>query len=135
MRINQVLLAVTAATCCVCATSVGSTGPDDRQLTDPASVVSASDPAARPAPIEDLYYTRNVFGAAWSPDGSQIVFTSDISGRFNLWKVRASGGWPIQTGVPTSAFSRRAALPWLTATSTVPVLETRLTRDPGSASA
>src|SRR5438067_5686816 len=72
MRINQVLLVVTAATCCVCATSVASTGPDDRQLTDPASVVSASDPAARPAPIEDLYYTRNVFGAAWSPEAVKL---------------------------------------------------------------
>jgi dipeptidyl aminopeptidase/acylaminoacyl peptidase len=59
-------------------------------------VMSASDPAARPAPVDDLYYTRNVFGPAWSPDGQQIVFTTDISGRFNLWKVRASGGWPIQ---------------------------------------
>jgi dipeptidyl aminopeptidase/acylaminoacyl peptidase len=51
---------------------------------------------ARPAPIDDLFYTRSVFGAAWSPDGEQIVFTADISGRFNLWKVRADGGWPIQ---------------------------------------
>ena len=51
---------------------------------------------ARPAPIDDLYYTKTVFGAAWSPDGKQIVFTSDIAGRFNLWKVNASGGWPIQ---------------------------------------
>ncbi len=49
-----------------------------------------------PPRFEDLYYTRNVFGAAWSPDGQQIVFTTDISGRANLWKVRASGGWPIQ---------------------------------------
>jgi Tol biopolymer transport system component len=24
------------------------------------------------------------------------VFTTDISGRVNLWRVRASGGWPIQ---------------------------------------
>jgi Tol biopolymer transport system component len=76
--------------------TTASTGPDDRPLTDPKSVVSTSNPAARPAPIEDLYYTRNVFGAAWSPDGQQIVFTTDISGRANLWKVRASGGWPIQ---------------------------------------
>jgi dipeptidyl aminopeptidase/acylaminoacyl peptidase len=75
---------------------IGSTGPDDRPLTDPKSVLSASNSAARPAPIDDLYYTRSVFGAAWSPDGQQIVFTSDISGRSNLWKVRASGGWPIQ---------------------------------------
>ena len=67
-----------------------------RPLTDPKSVVSASNPAARPAAIDDLYYTRSVFGAAWSPDGQEIVFTTDISSRPNLWKVRASGGWPIQ---------------------------------------
>jgi dipeptidyl aminopeptidase/acylaminoacyl peptidase len=73
-----------------------STGPDDRPLTDPKSVVSAQNAAARPAPVDDLYYTRSVFGAAWSPDGNQIVFTSDMSGRPNIWKVRASGGWPIQ---------------------------------------
>jgi dipeptidyl aminopeptidase/acylaminoacyl peptidase len=73
-----------------------STGPDDRPITDPKSVISAPNPAARPAPVDDLYYTRSVFGAAWSPDGQQIVFTTDLSGRFNLWKVRASGGWPIQ---------------------------------------
>jgi dipeptidyl aminopeptidase/acylaminoacyl peptidase len=81
---------------CVFAPLAASTGPDDRPLTDPKSVVSQSNPAARPAPIDDLYYTRSVFGAAWSPDGQQIVFTSDMSGRSNLWKVRASGGWPIQ---------------------------------------
>jgi Tol biopolymer transport system component len=46
--------------------------------------------------VDDLYYTRSVFGPSWSPDGQQIVFTTDISGRFNLWKVRASGGWPVQ---------------------------------------
>jgi Tol biopolymer transport system component len=73
-----------------------SKGPDDRPLTDPMSVVSASTAGARPAPIDDLYYTRNVSGPGWSPDGQQIVFTSDIAGRSNLWKVRASGGWPIQ---------------------------------------
>jgi len=92
-RLLRVLLVI----CCIgCAAMAASTGPDDRPLTDPKSVVSASNPAARPAPIDDLYYTRSVFGAAWSPDGQQIVFTTDISGRSNLWKVRASGGWPIQ---------------------------------------
>jgi dipeptidyl aminopeptidase/acylaminoacyl peptidase len=73
-----------------------STGPDDRPITDPKSVVSSSNSAARPVPVDDLYYTRSVSGAAWSPDGQQIVFTTDFSGRSNLWKVRASGGWPIQ---------------------------------------
>jgi hypothetical protein len=53
--------------------------PDDRPLTDPKSVVSASNAAARPAPIDDLYYTRSVFAPAWSPDGNQIVFVSDLA--------------------------------------------------------
>jgi Tol biopolymer transport system component len=80
-----------------CASSFAqSSGPETRQITEPKSVTSASNPRARPVPIEDLYYTRSSFGAAWSPDGSEITFTTDLSGRFNLWKVKASGGWPLQ---------------------------------------
>jgi dipeptidyl aminopeptidase/acylaminoacyl peptidase len=96
MPIRQ-LLALLLFTCfSLCTPLAASTGPDDRPLTDPKSVVSASNAAARPAPIDDLYYTRSVFAAAWSPDGQQIVFVSDLAGRSNLWKVSASGGWPIQ---------------------------------------
>ncbi len=73
-----------------------SAGPDDRRITDPQSINSASNPNARPVPIDDLYYTRALGGASWSPDGKQIVFTMDMSGRANLWKVDAAGGWPIQ---------------------------------------
>jgi Tol biopolymer transport system component len=96
MRIDAVLRRWLAISFFLCAPLLAATGPDDRPITDPHSVMSASDAAARPAPVDDLYYTRNVFGPAWSPDGQQIVFTTDISGRFNLWKVRASGGWPVQ---------------------------------------
>jgi len=96
MRIRQ-LLALLVVICCGLGTGLAaSTGPDDRGLTDPKSVVSASNPSARPAPIDDLYYTKSVFGASWSPDGRQIAFVSDLAGRPNLWKVSASGGWPIQ---------------------------------------
>ena len=73
-----------------------SLGPDARQISDPKTITSASDPNARPIPIDDLYFTRSVSNATWSPDGKQIAFTTDISGRSNLWKVNASGGWPIQ---------------------------------------
>ncbi len=73
-----------------------SSGPGDLTITEPKSVVSAANAATRPAPLDDLFYTRSVFGAAWSPDGQQIAFTTDMSGRFNIWKVRSSGGWPIQ---------------------------------------
>jgi dipeptidyl aminopeptidase/acylaminoacyl peptidase len=96
MRIDAILRRWLAISFFLGAPLLAATGPDDRPITDPHSVISVSDPAARPAPVDDLYYTRSVFGPAWSPDGQQIAFTTDISGRFNLWKVRASGGWPIQ---------------------------------------
>jgi len=70
--------------------------PEARVPTDAQAIRSLANPAARPVPIENLYYTRSVFGAAWSPDGRQVVFTTDMTGRLNLWKVRAAGGWPVQ---------------------------------------
>jgi dipeptidyl aminopeptidase/acylaminoacyl peptidase len=96
MRIRQLLALPVVICCSLLIAYAASTGPDDRPITDPKTVVSSSNSTARPAPIDDLYYTKSVFGAAWSPDGKQIVFTSDIAGRSNLWKVNAAGGWPIQ---------------------------------------
>jgi dipeptidyl aminopeptidase/acylaminoacyl peptidase len=74
----------------------GPSGPDDRQLTDPHAVMSASNAAAHALSIDDLYFTRSVSDATWSPDGKEIAFTTDLTGRPNLWKVHAAGGWPVQ---------------------------------------
>lgn len=76
--------------------AMASSGPDDRQPTDPKSITSAANSGAKPIPIDELFYTRNVGGPAWSPDGKEIVFTTNLTGRNNLWKVASSGGWPIQ---------------------------------------
>ena len=73
-----------------------SSGPDSRSITDPKAVESVTNPSARPIPIDDLYFTRSVSNASWSPDGQQVVFTTDLSGRSNLWKVSTQGGWPLQ---------------------------------------
>jgi dipeptidyl aminopeptidase/acylaminoacyl peptidase len=80
----------------VSVTSVALSGPGDRQPTDPQSVTSPANPDARPVPIDDLYYSRRVSFAVWSPDSKQIVFTTNFTGRQNLWRVSVAGGWPIQ---------------------------------------
>lgn len=80
----------------LCALLLASSSPEDRALTDPKSVSSESNSNAHPVPIDDLYYTRSAAGAAWSPDGKEVVLTTDLSGRQNLWKVSSSGGWPLQ---------------------------------------
>ncbi len=73
-----------------------SDGPGTRQITDPNSVTSRSNSQARPIPIQDLYFTQSLSDASWSPDGKQISFTTNVTGRPNLWKVRAAGDWPVQ---------------------------------------
>jgi dipeptidyl aminopeptidase/acylaminoacyl peptidase len=49
--------------------------------------------------IEPLFFIRMVMGMEWSADSSQLYFETNITGRFNLWKVSASGGWPMQLTV------------------------------------
>jgi hypothetical protein len=77
-------------------TVFASDSPETREITDPKSLSSPAEPGAAPVPIDDLFYTRAVTGGAWSPDGKEVVFTTNLTGRFNLWKVNAEGGWPVQ---------------------------------------
>ncbi|TLZ24109.1 MAG: hypothetical protein E6K29_17390 [Gammaproteobacteria bacterium] len=94
------ILRVVASVCLGVLSSAGlwaqSTGPDDRRITDPNSVTSTQNPRARAIPFEDLYFTRSLSDASWSPNGEEILFTTNMTGRQNLWKVRAAGGWPVQ---------------------------------------
>jgi dipeptidyl aminopeptidase/acylaminoacyl peptidase len=96
MRAVQRLLPAIFAILLCLPLSAQMSGPASRQLTDPKAVASAANPNARPIPIDDLYFTRGLYGASWSPDGKEVVFTTNFSGRPNLWKVSAGGGWPIQ---------------------------------------
>jgi len=59
--------------------------------------------------VERLYMTRAIGSASWSPDGKNIVFISNISGRNNLWMVPAIGGWPSQL---TVSDQRQTAPTW-----------------------
>ncbi|HET9742704.1 MAG TPA: S9 family peptidase [Terriglobales bacterium] len=73
-----------------------SSGPDTRTATNPKSILSQTNPSAKPIPIDDLYMTKSVGGGAWSPDGKEILFDSNASGRLNLWKMNADGSHPTQ---------------------------------------
>jgi dipeptidyl aminopeptidase/acylaminoacyl peptidase len=65
-------------------------------ITDPTKLQSKTVDNMQTFSIEKLYTTRLVGGTTWSPDGKQIAFISNISGRNNLWLVPAAGGWPTQ---------------------------------------
>lgn len=90
MRILTALMA-TCSILCIFARS-----PEERTITDPSSIASAPNAAARPIPIDDLFFSRNITDPSWSPDGKEIVFSTNLTGRLNLWKVTANGGWPVQ---------------------------------------
>jgi dipeptidyl aminopeptidase/acylaminoacyl peptidase len=65
-------------------------------ITDPAKLESRNVPDMQSLSVEKLYATRVVGGSTWSPDGKQIAFVTNISGRNNIWLLPSSGGWPTQ---------------------------------------
>jgi dipeptidyl aminopeptidase/acylaminoacyl peptidase len=53
-------------------------------------------PRAEP-PFEQFVAHRRFFPVAeFTPDGTRVLFVSNISGQFNLWSVGVDGGWPEQ---------------------------------------
>lgn len=52
-----------------------------------------------PLDLETLYNARTMLGFEWSADGTELFFETNISGRLNLWRVPAGGGWPVQITV------------------------------------
>src|SRR5208282_352972 len=77
--------------------------PVPQAITDPKQIASKSnlevEQFQQNLSIERLYMTRQVGGSSWSPDGSTVVFVSNISGRNNLWTVPGEGAWPTQLTV------------------------------------
>jgi Tol biopolymer transport system component len=77
-------------------TVFASDSPDTREISDPKLIVSSAAEGVAPISVDDLFYTRSIGAGAWSPDGKQIVFITNLTGRNNLWKVSSDGGWPVQ---------------------------------------
>lgn len=75
--------------------------PEPKAITDPKQVSSKPNALVEPRSltIEKLFMTRQIGGATWSPDGKNIAFVSNMSGRNNLWTVPSDGGFPTQLTV------------------------------------
>ena len=43
--------------------------------------------------------SRNVYGHAWTTDGTHLLFASNRTGRMGLWRIRATGGPPAWVGL------------------------------------
>ncbi len=75
--------------------------PVPQAVTDPKQISSKPNAQVEPRTltIEKLYMTRQIGRSTWSPDGKNIAFTSNMSGRNNLWLVPSDGGFPVQLTV------------------------------------
>jgi dipeptidyl aminopeptidase/acylaminoacyl peptidase len=71
-------------------------GVPPRELTDPKSVVSQALAGAVPVPLADLFFVRGGGAGVWVPHTDAIVISTNITGRFNLWTVPTSCGFPLQ---------------------------------------
>ena len=68
----------------------------ERPVTDPKTIESPVNPEARAVPLEDIGNSRGVGGVTWSADGEHVFLSTNLTGRYNIWRVDAGGSWPLQ---------------------------------------
>lgn len=67
--------------------------PQDAPISAPVTVGLAGQ---HPADITRYLLARGALGATISPDGGTVAFTDRVTGEPQLWRVSATGGWPVQ---------------------------------------
>jgi len=68
----------------------------ERPVTDPQSLNSPVNPEARAVPLEDIGNSRNVGSVTWSADSKHVFLSTNLTGRYNIWRTDADGSWPLQ---------------------------------------
>jgi dipeptidyl aminopeptidase/acylaminoacyl peptidase len=73
--------------------------------------VATVEKATKLPPFEQFTAYRRFGGAlTFTKDGAHVLFISNISGQFNLWRVPVGGGWPDQLTAFTDQTVRQLAL-------------------------
>jgi dipeptidyl aminopeptidase/acylaminoacyl peptidase len=67
-----------------------------RPVTAPKSVASPKAPPAAPPAIEALFRSAQSVDAEVTPDGRDLVYSANPTGRMNLWRVPLAGGTPVR---------------------------------------
>lgn len=101
------IVGVSALALLLAAPALAQVASPARAVTDPAALESPANPDAAPVPVEDLSYSRTLGATAWSHDGKEIFLVTNLTGRNNIWKIPATGGWPVQL---TRSEERQAGL-------------------------
>ena len=83
------LLMLAAASACSARAGGEAAAPDD-------SVASGVRPGVPVYGVDQFVHVRSHAPIGFSPDGRTIAFTSDVTGRRQLWTVPTAGGWPVQ---------------------------------------
>ena len=68
----------------------------ERPVTDPQNLNSPVNPEARAVPLEDIGNSRNVGSITWSADSKHVFLSTNLTGRYNIWRTDADGSWPLQ---------------------------------------
>ena len=94
MRLHFLFAIVLTMSTVFAETVSAQTLPVPQAVTDPKKISSKPNAQVEPRSltIEKLYMTRQIGRGTWSPDGKQIAFVSNMSGRNNLWIVPSDGG-------------------------------------------
>ncbi|WP_454887297.1 S9 family peptidase [Sphingomonas oryzagri] len=67
-----------------------------QDMTGPETVIVETRAAPARVSPTTLYFSRGVSDAVWTPDGRAVVMSTNLSGRYNIWRAPVGGGWPQQ---------------------------------------
>lgn len=89
-------LLIAAVLLCTTSPLAAQIATPDRPVTDPKSLTSPANPEARAVPLDDIGNSRSVGSTTWSADGKHVYLSTNLTGRFNIWRTDADGSWPLQ---------------------------------------